>query len=287
VPQVQTILDRAATAADPIGAPRLQVAALDGPTAQRDHESLSSLASGQGWELSTFSGTTELALVAECGRVDLVLVGLAELPSIAEELDRLTERVEAPIVVLGDEEADLKLALRHGASLGVRTPFDAELLALSIEALLQHRSLRALLTQAVMVGDLRVSLANHTVERQGRRQVLSPTEWQLFAFLLLHPGRTFDRDRLASGAWGQGYSGRETEVELYIHRLRRKVERDPRRPEIIETHRNHGYRLRATPAHSAGWARPREIDEDSARSRIPGVQEWTMHADPAPLARRA
>lgn len=84
----------------------------------------------------------------------------------------------------------------------------------------------------------------------GRRKVLSPTGWQLFAFLLSHPQRTLDREEPARGAWGDGYGAaqRRAEIDLYICRLRRKLERDSRRPALIETVRNSGYCLTVVPS---------------------------------------
>jgi DNA-binding response OmpR family regulator len=152
------------------------------------------------------------------------------------------------VIALASNDDDLKTALRLGAVLAIRKPFDPELLALSIVASQRHaRPLESVLSEVVAVGDLAVSLANHTIERQGRRQVLSATEWQLFAFLLGRPGRTVGRDELARGAWGPGFRGRDAQIDLYVYRLRRKVELDPRHPRILETVRHGGYRLSAAP----------------------------------------
>jgi hypothetical protein len=83
----------------------------------------------------------------------------------------------------------------------------------------------------------------HIVEREGRRIRLSWTEWQLFAFLWDHPGVTFSRVELATGAWGAQWANRRGEVEIYISRIRRKVEHDARHPRVIRTVRGLGYRL--------------------------------------------
>lgn len=83
----------------------------------------------------------------------------------------------------------------------------------------------------------------HTVGVEGRRVLLTPNEWHLFALMLSQPCRTLTRDELAVGAWGNGFGGRDSEVEVYISRLRRKLESDPRSPLMIETVRGAGYRL--------------------------------------------
>jgi DNA-binding response OmpR family regulator len=95
----------------------------------------------------------------------------------------------------------------------------------------------------VAVHGLQVDPGRHTVQIGERQALLTPNEWQLFALLLAEPNRTFSRDELATGAWGHGYGGRDSEVEVYISRLRRKLEADPRNPLMIETVRGSGYRL--------------------------------------------
>ena len=95
----------------------------------------------------------------------------------------------------------------------------------------------------VAIHGFHVDPGRHTVRFGERQALLTPNEWQLFAMMLAEPGRTFTREELATGAWGRGYGGRDSEVEVYISRLRRKLEADPRSPLMIETVRGCGYRL--------------------------------------------
>jgi DNA-binding response OmpR family regulator len=143
---------------------------------------------------------------------------------------------------------ETKAALRNGADYDLPKPFDPEVFKVAVEAVLRRgpgATAPSLLPSPspVAVQDLKVYPDRRTVERDGRRQTLSQTEWQLFAFLLRQPNRTFSRRELAAGAWGPGYASRNGQAELYVSRVRRKVERDPQRPRIIETVRGSGYRL--------------------------------------------
>jgi DNA-binding response OmpR family regulator len=223
----------------------LRVAILDGSPVSL--ATLRAISGEHGWVSDCCGDYAELIGVVETGQVDLVIIDHDSLPAAEEELTRLYQVATGPIVVLCRHEEALKSSLRAGATLVVRRPFDPEMMALAIEAML-HRglALRALLRDIVRIGDMQVHLASHTVERGGRRQVLSNTEWQLFAVLLGHPGRIYTRDELALEAWGAGYAGRRAQIELYVSRLRRKVERDPRAPALIETVRHLGYRLGLT-----------------------------------------
>ena len=228
------------------------------------------------WQVVRFDDPTIAAGAG--GRVpDLVVVNLSGAAAGEDLVARVLREVDAPVIALADDDAVLRAALLSGASAVTRIPCDPEVLLLSAQALLENRALRPNLGQSVTVADLSVSVANHTVERAGRKQVLSATEWQLFAFLLAHPERTFSRDELARGAWGPGFGGRHAEIDLYVFRLRRKVERDPRKPRIVETVRYAGYRLGCRPsfgevdtrAHRAGTA-----PDGRSTSSLGDVHTW-------------
>jgi DNA-binding response OmpR family regulator len=185
----------------------------------------------------------------------LVIVNFADIPEGEDGLTELRRGTEAPLMALVASPDETKAALRGGADYDLPKPFDPEIFAVAAEAVLRRNTATpvALLANSVplAVGDLKVYPERRTVERDGRRQVLSPTEWQLFAFLAANPGRIFSRRELAAGAWGPGYTSRSGQAELYISRVRRKVERDVHRPRLIETVRGRGYRLTAEVRHAA------------------------------------
>jgi DNA-binding response OmpR family regulator len=205
---------------------------------------LAAMASDEGWTARSHASFTELFASVETTGADVVVISYSDVPHSRQAFGRLLGIFAGPLVVLVDDESELKSALRAGATLALRKPFDPEHLVLAIHAVLGRAPpLQTMLAGGAFVGDLVVSLSNHTVERDGRRQVLGHGEWQLFAFLMAHPETTFSRDDLARGAWGPGYGGRASQVELYVSRLRRKIERNPHQPEVILTVRREGYRL--------------------------------------------
>jgi len=96
----------------------------------------------------------------------------------------------------------------------------------------------------VIPGQLRLLPERQSVEvASGRRHVLTRTEWQLLTAFLARPGRVLTRDELVTFAWGDSSVDRSSEVEVYISRLRRKIEADPQKPRLIETVRGVGYRF--------------------------------------------
>ena len=98
------------------------------------------------------------------------------------------------------------------------------------------------------------------MRRRGREVPLKLREFALLAFLLRHPGRVFTRAQLLAQVWPVGdrgaYVGDPRTVDVHVHRLREKLERDPRRPKLLETVRGVGYRLRTPALPTPPRARP-------------------------------
>jgi DNA-binding response OmpR family regulator len=204
---------------------------------------------GDGYQVSVHETYDQLLQNIRQDTADLILVSYGDVPDGEQALAALRQSVDAPILAFVQSADETKAALRSGADYDLPKPFDPEVFKVAVEAVLRRGpnavpapSLLPAL-DPIVVQDLKVYPDRRTVERDGRRQTLSQTEWQLFAFLLRQPGRTFTRRELAAGAWGPGYASRNGQAELYVSRVRRKVERDPQRPRIIETVRGTGYRL--------------------------------------------
>ncbi len=209
---------------------------------------LSALVADAGWEARTHVEFHHLVRAIEAAGAQLVFISSRDLPPDDTALSVVRRTFAGPLVVLVDDEDEMKTRLRQGATLVVQKPFDPEYLELAVRAVLARAEpLRRALGQTAVLGDLRVRLADHTLERRGRRQVLGPAEWQLFAFMMAHPHRVLNRSELARGAWGAELPGREAEVELYVSRLRHKIELNPRHPDLILTIRGRGYQLNAVP----------------------------------------
>jgi len=79
------------------------------------------------------------------------------------------------------------------------------------------------------------------VRLRGKPIALSPQEFRLLAAFLKQPGTVLSPERLLDMAWGSADGGPEN-VRVYMGYLRRKLERDPRDPVLLETIRGFGYR---------------------------------------------
>jgi two-component system KDP operon response regulator KdpE len=93
-------------------------------------------------------------------------------------------------------------------------------------------------------GDLRLDLARHEVTVAGRGVHLTPIEYKLLALLARNAGRVLTHRQIIKEVWGTSYAGQSHHVRVHMAELRKKIERDPARPQWLITEVGVGYRLR-------------------------------------------
>ncbi|MBI3967647.1 MAG: response regulator transcription factor [Chloroflexi bacterium] len=192
---------------------------------------------------------------------DLVLLDLA-LPDNDGfvVLERLRAASDAPVVIVSAraQQAQIVRGLLLGAADYVIKPFSADELLARIEAILRRFGRAASVRQAaVEIGDLAIDFTQRQVWQWGRRVGLTPTEYQLLAYLARNAECVLETAEILRGVWGAGYEGEVTLLYTAVARLRRKLGDDPRRPRYIQVRRGVGYLLRrddasAAPAGAAG-----------------------------------
>ncbi|MFL5344952.1 MAG: response regulator transcription factor [Hyalangium sp.] len=151
---------------------------------------------------------------------------------------------DTPVVMLSAKgmETDKILGLNLGADDYVVKPFGLQELLARIKAVLRRRY-PPTGTPPVTFGDVEVELVGRTVARAGKPVELTAQEFKLLAHFLAHPGRTFTREELLSGAWGFDYEGSARTVDNFVRQLRLKFEPDPEDPRHFVTVRGLGYRF--------------------------------------------
>src|SRR2546427_11726316 len=82
---------------------------------------------------------------------------------------------------------------------------------------------------------------------RGAAVALTPTEWGVLTALATVPGRVYSRYELINRVRGYEFEGYERTIDSHVKNLRRKIERDPRNPRVIETVLGVGYRLGPPP----------------------------------------
>ncbi|PCE32250.1 response regulator [Burkholderia ubonensis] len=152
----------------------------------------------------------------------------------------------APLIVLSalSAEADKVAALDAGADDYLTKPFGAAELIARIRAHLRRQAGGGRIGDArVCFGDVTVDFGDRQVLRDGVRVHLSPIEYRLLAALAHHAGQLMTQDRLLNEVWGAAHEKDPHYLRVYVGHLRRKLERDPRRPALIVTEAGIGYRL--------------------------------------------
>jgi two-component system KDP operon response regulator KdpE len=162
---------------------------------------------------------------------------------------RFREMTDVPIIMLtalGSEEEVIK-GLNLGADDYLVKPVTADELAARVRALLRRvarahvdsSSREPLLTQDNLV----IDLDKYEVTLDGKRVDLSPTEFRLLAVLAKYKGRVLPHEFLLTEVWGPEYIGEIDYLRLYISYLRRKLEKDPSNPDLIQNEWGVGYRF--------------------------------------------
>jgi DNA-binding response OmpR family regulator len=201
----------------------------------------------EGYEVEVANdGRTGLAQ-AQGGRPDLIVLDLM-LPGLDgfRVLRAVREAPDGPPVLIltaRGEEADKVRGLKLGADDYVTKPFGLLELLARVEALLR-RSKGRFARRHEQFGEVDLDVAARTVHRSGQSVDLAPRELELLLALLEAHGAAVSRLDLLRRVWGYAAGVVTRTVDTHIAELRRKLERDPARPEHILTVRKLGYRLR-------------------------------------------
>ena len=174
---------------------------------------------------------------------DLVLLDVM-LPTLSgvEVCRHLRAESGVPIVMLTarTDTKDVVLGLEAGADDYVVKPFTPQELLARIRARLRRSDRRE--PSQLVVGDLLVDVAGHTVKRDGVELPLTPLEFDLLVALAGRPNHVFDRESLLEKVWGYRHAGDTRLVNVHVQRLRAKIEKDPENPQIVLTVRGVGYK---------------------------------------------
>ena len=99
--------------------------------------------------------------------------------------------------------------------------------------------------EVIQVGELEIDLASMTVRVAGNPVLTTVREFRLLEYLARHRGRVFTRDQLLDAVWKEGSFVTPRSIDVFVRRLREKIERDPRHPRYLKTLRGIGYRFEA------------------------------------------
>jgi DNA-binding response OmpR family regulator len=202
-----------------------------------------------GYETFRAADGPEALRLAAAHRPDLVVLDLM-LPGIdgIEVMRQLHEapgpRIAVILLTARGEESDKLVGLRQGADDYVVKPFSPAELVARVDAVLRRVSPPDEDAPPIEHGPLRIEPATRSVTLDGEEISLTMREFDLLAYLGMHPGRVYSRDQLMEAVWGEPFFDDTSTVTVHVRRLRAKLGDDPNQPRFIETVWGVGYRLR-------------------------------------------
>jgi two-component system phosphate regulon response regulator PhoB len=150
-----------------------------------------------------------------------------------------------PIIFLTAKtaEADRVKGLELGGDDYITKPFSPRELVARVRSVLRGLCQTPLTAEILRAGDLEIDVSSMTVQVNGRNVLTTAREFRLLEYLATHRGRVLTRDQLLDAVWKETPFVTPRSIDVYIRRLREKIEVDPRHPQYLKTLRGIGYRF--------------------------------------------
>ena len=202
-----------------------------------------------GFEVQSFVGGVSLlpeALreVPSLFLLDVMLPGIDGF-ELCRQIRQTQSLAMIPVIFLTakNSEADRVLGLELGADDYIPKPFSPRELVARIRTVLRGLGHSATGTEVLRFGDLEIDVSSMTVQVGGQNVLTTVREFRLLEYLASHRGRVLTRDQLLDAVWKETPFVTPRSIDVYIRRLREKIERDPRHPQFLKTLRGIGYRF--------------------------------------------
>lgn len=201
----------------------------------------------RGYEVSeAHSGGEALEKVREA-KFDLVLLDI-NMPGMGglEACRAIRSGSDLAIIMLTvrNSEKDKVAALDAGADDYVVKPFNTPELLARIRAALRRAPLSPEAgPQRVSLGETEIDFPSRRIIVQGRETRLTPKEFDLLRYLVMHPNQAVPHRELLHAVWGVDYGEELEYLRVFVNQLRKKIEPNPSNPQYLLTEPWVGYRL--------------------------------------------
>jgi DNA-binding response OmpR family regulator len=176
--------------------------------------------------------------------LDIMLPG-ADGFDLCRQIRQTATLSSTPIIFLTAKtaEADRVKGLELGGDDYVTKPFSPRELVARVRSVLRGVRQPPVAPEVLRLGDLEIDASSMTVQVQGRAVLTTVREFRLLEHLATHHGRVFTRDQLLDAVWKETPFVTPRSIDVYVRRLREKIEADPRHPQYLKTLRGIGYRF--------------------------------------------
>lgn len=201
-----------------------------------------------GFDVRCFVGPAAVLVDAERKAPDLFVLDIMVPGGDGLDLCRRIRKNPAlaviPVVFLTarTSESDRVLGLELGADDYITKPFSPRELVARIKAILR-RFERPTVPTALQFDQIAIDSNAMQLRVKGELMATTATEFRLLDYLARHPGRVFSRDHLLDAVWGDARFVTPRSVDVYVRRIREKIESDAENPQYLKTVRGAGYRF--------------------------------------------
>jgi two-component system phosphate regulon response regulator PhoB len=201
-----------------------------------------------GYGVRTFGSAAGVIAEAEKQAPSLFLLDIMLPGGDGLELCRRIRQTNAlamvPVIFVTAKasESDKVIGLELGADDYIPKPFSPRELVARVRAVLR-RFERPLAPVIVKAGDIEIDSGGMTLTVRGNLTQTTATEFRLLEYMARHPGRVFSRDQLLDAVWRDTHYVTPRSVDVYVRRIREKIEENADDPRYLKTVRGAGYRF--------------------------------------------
>src|SRR5580658_1561494 len=209
--------------------------------------SLRTVLTNIGFEIVEAARGEEALALVRTAQFDAVLLDI-NMPGmdgveVCKSIRKVSPRL--PIIMLtvqGGEDRKVD-ALDSGADDYITKPFQQRELTTRLRAAVRRNRVFEDTESPITIGDITIDPGRHVVERRGQPIHLTPKQFELLHYLMVHAGKPIPHARLLRSVWGPEYGNELEYLRTFIRQIRMKIEEDPATPKYLQTDSHVGYRF--------------------------------------------
>jgi two-component system, OmpR family, KDP operon response regulator KdpE len=175
--------------------------------------------------------------------LDMDMPGMGGVET-CRSIRRAVERLPILMLSVLDGEDDKVLSFDAGADDYISKPFQLRELTARLRSAVRRRNAQDTNRDAtIRHGELELDPVKYRVLKRGNSIHLTPKEFEMLHYLMMHAGEPIPHSRLLKSVWGPEYGNELEYLRTFVRQLRKKIEDDPRNPKYLLTDAYVGYRF--------------------------------------------